>query len=423
MATQINHQSYLEERIVFTTLTGTYPIYLLGSLYLVGCVLGWLLLGILLTRWFIEGKRKTDFVPAVVWLWIISMFAMLVILWIGHADWELGTAKTVKSSIGWAKGWALMALFMFLGAVAPIRYETIIRGVCILSKHTLIFSVITLFAYIVRIPGDIYVSPLQFIGGPGPSFFTVSLYGLNPETGGGRWQFYGPWAPAAGLLACLGLVMCLHEKDPTFRKWGVFGCAVMVLLSQSRAGWVIFVILFPMVLLADKFKEPWFLLTAGILLPALLILGMPVYEFMMDSYEQIKQARPASTRVRAALENIAWQRWQSEAYWFGHGIVERGPKLVEGMPIGSHHSWYGLLFVKGLTGLLSLAIPMFVTIVYLFWQSQTSKLAHCALCMMAVFVCYSFFENLEILSYLYWPALLIIGMALNPANPNHAKSG
>ncbi|MBE1298598.1 MAG: O-antigen ligase domain-containing protein [Alteromonadaceae bacterium] len=423
MATQINHQSYLEERIVFTTLTGTYPIYLLGSLYLVGCVLGWLLLGILLTRWFIEGKRKTDFVPAVVWLWIISMFAMLVILWIGHADWGLGTAKTIKSSIGWAKGWALMALFMFLGAVAPIRYETIIRAVCILSKHTLIFSIITLFAYVVRIPGDIYVSPLQFIGGPGPSFFTVSLYGLNPETGGGRWQFYGPWAPAAGLLACLGLVMCLHEKDPKFRKWGVFGCAVMVLLSQSRAGWVIFVMLFPMVLLADKFKEPWFLLTAGILIPALLILGMPVYEFVMDSYEQIKQARPASTRVRAALENIAWQRWQAEAYWFGHGIVERGPKLVEGMPIGSHHSWYGLLFVKGLTGLLALAIPMFVTIVYLFWQSQTSKLAHCALCMMAVFVCYSFFENLEILSYLYWPALLIIGMALNPANPNHAKSG
>jgi hypothetical protein len=31
-----------------------------------------------------------------------------------------------------------------------------------------------------------------------------------------------------------------------------------------------------------------------------------------------------------------------------------------------------------------------------------------------VIVSYSFFENLEILSYLYWPALFWIGIAFNP---------
>jgi len=34
--------------------------------------------------------------------------------------------------------------------------------------------------------------------------------------------------------------------------------------------------------------------------------------------------------------------------------------------------------------------------------------------MIIVFICYSFFENLEILAFIYWPALLWIGMALNP---------
>jgi hypothetical protein len=47
------------------------------------------------------------------------------------------------------------------------------------------------------------------------------------------------------------------------------------------------------------------------------------------------------------LGEIAQQRWRHEAFWFGHGMVERGPHLVEYMPIGSHHSWYGLLLSKG----------------------------------------------------------------------------
>lgn len=417
MATQSINPVSTEERLIWFGLVATYPLYFLGALYITGSVLGYLILGVVLLRLFVEGN--TDYskqIPAMAWLWVAAMLVMLIALWIGHSDWGLGTGKTIKSSIGWAKGWALMALFIVLGSILPLRPELIIRGVCILCWHTFIFSVITFVAYKVGFPGELFVSPLKVVGGPGPNFFTVSLFGLNPETGGGRWQFFGPWAPAAGLLACVYLVFCLQEKDSTWRKKGILGATLMVLLSQSRAGWAIFVCLFPMVLFSDKFREPWFLLTAGFLIPALLILGLPLFEFLMDSYEQIKASRPASTRVRAALANIALQRWESEAYWFGHGIVERGPKLVEGMPIGSHHSWYGLLFVKGLVGLLALAIPMFISSIYLFFYSQFSKIAQTGLCLLAVFICYSFFENLEILSYLYWPALLWLGMAFNPKN-------
>ncbi|GLS24331.1 hypothetical protein GCM10007877_00420 [Marinibactrum halimedae] len=342
------------------------------------------------------------------------MSVMLIALWIGHGNWSLGMAKTIKSSIGWAKGWALLAVFPLLGAIVPIRPEVITRGVCIIAVHTLIFSFITFIAYLGRIPGELYISPLQVVGGPGENFFKVSLYGLNPETGGGRWQFFGPWAPAAGFLSCIYLIFCLQEKNPKWRNWGVAGCVAMILLSQSRAGLGIFIMLFPLVLFSDKIKEPWMLITLGIVLPILLLLGEPVYEFVMNSYQEIKEQRPGSTRVRSALANIAMQRWEAEAPIWGHGVVERGPKLVEGMPIGSHHSWYGLLFVKGLVGLFSLAIPLFISAIYLLWQAQFSEIARSGLCMIAVFVCYSFFENLEILSYLYWPALLWLGMAFNP---------
>ena len=414
MAKRQHSQTTAEEKLVWFGLTSTYPIYFVGGLYVSGSVLGWLILGVMVLRWLNRDTNQYRQVPMMVWLWIIGMLVMLIALWIGHANWGLGTGKTIKSTIGWMKGWALMALFIFIGAMCHIRKELLIRAVCVLAVHSLIFALISFCAYLVRFPGELFVSPLQAIGGPGPSFFTVSLYGLNPETGAGRWQFFGPWAPAAGLLACIYLIFCFQEKDPFWRNYGLLGCTVMCLLSQSRAGWVIFFALWPMMIFADKLKEPWLLMALGIGIPAILILGQPIFEWLITSYEEVKAARPGSTRVRQTLANLALQRWQAEAPWFGHGIVESGTKITAGMPIGSHHSWYGLLFVKGIVGLFALAVPLMLSTVYLFWRALSTYQAQVALCFMAVFICYSFFENLEILSYLYWPALIWIGMALNP---------
>ena len=82
------------------------------------------------------------------------------------------------------------------------------------------------------------------------------------------------------------------------------------------------------------------------------------------------------------------------------------------MPIGSHHSWYGLLFVKGLLGAIALAIPLAATTLSLMIRSLRGENARTGLAMVLTLVLYSFGENLEILAYLYWPALVMIGIAL-----------
>ena len=69
---------------------------------------------------------------------------------------------------------------------------------------------------------------------------------------------------------------------------------------------------------------------------------------------------------------------------------------------------------KGIVGLLALAIPLSITAIYLVLNSFRNPINYTATLMCVVFICYSFFENLEILSFLYWPALLWIGIALNP---------
>lgn len=414
MATRQHYQVCLEEKLTLMSLSATYLVYAIGGVYVMGSVIGYVLLGLVALRMVVQHSDAQPALSSMYHLWSVSMLIMLITLFIGHVNWQLGVAQTIKSSIGWAKGWALMAIFIWLGARSLIRPHYVVRGASVIAIHSVIFAVIGVVAYVGGIPGDLYVSPLKVVGGPGVDFFTVSLYGINPETGAGRWRFFGPWAPSAGLIACLFLIICSLEKDLTVRRWAYLGCALVCLLSQSRAGMLIFVCLIPLLWSQRFFNNPRILLIIGVATPLVLLLGQPLIEALLDSYQQVKDARPDSTRVRSALANIALQRWQSEAFWFGHGIVERGPKMVEFMPIGSHHSWYGLLFVKGLIGMLALAIPMTITLIYLLFNSLQSRFVQRAFCLVIVLFCYSFFENLEILMYLCWPAFLMIGMAFSP---------
>jgi len=129
-------------------------------------------------------------------------------------------------------------------------------------------------------------------------------------------------------------------------------------------------------------------------------------------WEGFKAARAGSTRVRMALKRIAVHRWQTGAPIWGHGVVEDGPHIVEYMPIGSHHTWAGVLFVKGVVGFIAIALPMGLSFVYLLIKSMDSRCptAKVGLSVVMILFLYTFGENLEILVYLYWPGLLVMGI-------------
>lgn len=433
MASNLLYKSSPEERIIFYSLAGTYGVYILGGMYVLGSVLGWLLLMVFLLKIFIRGSADGAGHPLLrisplVWLWVIGMVAMLLALLIAHIDRRLGTGMTIKSTIGWAKGWALLALFPLLGNLLKVNPAIVARGCCIAAFSAVPFAIVGIVFYAVGLSGELYMSPLKAIGGPLEAF-NVRLFGLNPETHLARWQFIAPWAPAAGLMSCFYLLICLQEQDRAWRFMGVLGATVMCLLCQSRAGWVIFIAIIPMVFGLSRLRNPRVWLATGVLIPALLLLAQPLYDWLLDSYTQVKQSRPGSTRVRETLARIAVQRWANEAPIWGHGIVERGPKSVEHMPIGSHHSWYGLLYVKGAVGFLALALPLALTSFAMLILAQYSKVAQASLGICIVIISYSLFENLEILVYLYWPALLWLGISLSPeaystawvGKPRHPK--
>ena len=101
--------------------------------------------------------------------------------------------------------------------------------------------------------------------------------------------------------------------------------------------------------------RPFFLWVTGVGIAFTGLAMAPLITFADDFATRFREARADSSRVREALARIAVNRWRDEAPVWGHGQLEAGPHLVEYMMIGSHHTWFGLLYVKGAVGMVAMA--------------------------------------------------------------------
>jgi hypothetical protein len=354
--------------------------------------------------------RATGPVPAVVWGWLGGMTVMLIALWLGHLDWGLGTGQTIKSSIGWAKGWALLALFPLAGAVLPIRREVLIRAQCVVGLWTLVLAPILIAAPYIGLPERIFTSPLKAVGGPGPEYFSVYFFTWDPSSWTPRWQFYAPWSPFAALLGTVMVLFALEEKDIKWRSIGIAAGAVMIFASKSRMGLVGLVACTTIPRMMPFVLRGWAWQALAGFTASMAVLGTTLATAATDAVAAFKGARADSTRVRETLQRIATERWQNDGYWFGHATVQPGSHAVEYMPIGSHHTWYGLLFVKGLLGFFAFLIPFVWQFAVTLKDATLGPRGRLPLGIMMTLTLLSFGENIEIEAYLLWPALLLLGI-------------
>ncbi|MAN74730.1 MAG: capsular biosynthesis protein [Henriciella sp.] len=420
MDTSPHHSRAPEDFIVALALAATWPVYLVGGLYVLGPVLGVGLTGLLLARVYLADSdlnvRGVFPVPAGVWVWVVGMLVMLLALEVGHASNNLGLGQTIKSTIGWAKGWALLALFPLVGACLNIRLETIIRAAGIVALGSLVLTPIFLMAPKVGLPEVLFVSPLKLVGGPGPEFFAIQLYSIEPTDGSTRLRYFTPWSPAAGLIGNMYLILALADRRKVWKWIGIISALCIILFSKSRLALAAALFIWPLVIAVGESRRPLMWLTAACGLFMLTPFAQMILDTVDSTLNSVKSMRADSTRVREALGDIAVQRWWTEAPIWGHGVVERGPHFVEFMPIGSHHTWYGLLFVKGIVGALALAVPLVWSLIEFallaFAKSPAGRIAFGMVLLMAF---YSIGENLEILSYLMWPGLVVMGIAAREA--------
>ncbi|QUS61640.1 O-antigen ligase domain-containing protein [Synechocystis sp. PCC 7339] len=400
------------ERLVWYSMVYIYGFYLLGATYIVGSVLG-VILGLYVgLKWWLQTEATPEAekikIHWLIWVWIISMAMMQVALVMGHLDFDLPTSTIIKSSIGWLKGWAALALYPLAGCL-PIRPRLIYRAVCVICLQTLLISPLLIIAPLLHFPEILYVSPLKAVGGPGTTFFDVSFYEVDFD-GSIRQRLFTPWGPALGFVANIYFVLALKEKNKKWRWFGIIGSLYLAQICKSRLA-IVSLILTPIFTFClARLSRPFTLMVLGIGSTITGIMAPWLFNLLDTIMRKFTEARSESSRVRTTLKQIAGYRWETEAPIWGHGIVESGPHVVEYMPIGSHHTWYGLLFVKGIVGFYALAIPMVLSLFLLLIKAQRYAVAEAGLAVLFILFLYTFGENLEILAYLYWPGLIIMGL-------------
>lgn len=398
----------LEEQVLYSALSGTWIIYFLGGTYLVPPIIGWMLVCLWASR-RIKGRNDTR-IPMIVWVWILSMLVMLVALFAGHIGWNLPISLLLKSSVGWMKGWALFAVFALIGACMHVRASVLAKAASNVAMQTLFLIPLMLVAPFIGIPASLYESPLAMLGGPGPEYFEVQLYGAG-FYGDTRWRFFAPWAPAATVAFGIITPLIIQQKSRLLNVLGMLTVILVVMMSKSRLGLISIPCTLLLAALLSRLTSPRVLFaTAAVVLLGGLF-GGSLIEFATEQKDALTQLRADSSFVRTTLANIAVYRWQTEAVLFGHGVVEAGPLIVAEMPIGSHHSWYGLLFVKGAVGFAALLVPLVITTVLLTVRAQKNRNARTALATIIFFWFCTFTENVEMLAYLMWPGFVILGIA------------
>ncbi len=349
--------------------------------------------------------------PATAIVWIAGMLALAVALVIAHIDSELGTPTLIKSCFGWMKGWALFAIFPLLGSMLSIRPALITRATGNLALQTLMLIPIFLLAPVVGLPKDLYVSPLSYVLGTGQEFFDVSLYTPEESTGRSRFRFFAPWPTAAAFIAGLGLVLAFHERDLRLRLAGIVVAILACWMAGSRLSIIALPAVIVLSLVLANLSRPAVWLALALVATVTFLGYDDVVHAYQDANDAFNAARADSSRVRATLGNIAVHRWWAEAPLFGHGTLDPGGHAVERMLIGSHHTWWGLLFVKGAVGFIGLAVPLAWSITELTIKAQRDPVARVGLGILLSIVVFSLGDNIEIIAYLIWPSLLFLGTA------------
>lgn len=415
MAVDATERKTPEEALVYGLIVATWGLWVVGALYHAYAIVPWVLAGWAVARRFGYTPHDPEMIAPLPWsvqLWIGSMGMMAVALLIGHINYGFGLLEIVKSLFGWAKGWALLAILPFAGATLRIRPQVIFRAANILSLQTLAITPLLLLGSVAGLPAVLYTSPFYYIGGASPTFFEVGTHWIDPGSTDVRFRFYSPWGPAAAFAAHILMVLGMFDRDRRWRIVAIVAAIVVCWLAKSRLSLVAIPAILLLLPIMSGLYRPLILALSGMVATTAAMALPAVISTIETATDQFQGARKDSSRVRRILQQIAIHRWWTEAPMFGHGTVERGPHLVEFMPIGSHHTWNGLLFVKGAVGWASLAIPMAVSFLMLLVKSQRDPVARAGLGVLLVIFFNSFGENIEILAYLAWPGLLLLGIAM-----------
>jgi hypothetical protein len=406
----------LPEMLVWYYILGTFVIYYLGAQFVIAPLLGAFLTIYLFVK-LLQQNENTPVsewieVPFISWLWLVAILIIEFALIMGHLHFGLGMDQIVKSSMNrWFKTWCLFPMFILAGSL-PIRPQLVYRAACILCFQSLFFILIGLGGVIAGIDGTEvgYNSPLKVLGGG--DFYEVKILGYTSTyLGENRMQLFAPWAPALSMIANIYFWFAWCEKDKKWRWLGLIGATTMIISSFSRAG-TVYLPLVPIIIwLAINITRPWVQVTIASVSFFVGIFGSTILTFIETFRAGVDSYRSGSSKIRSTIQRMTLEQFSRSPIW-GHGTIDgRGPAVTSRLPLGTHHTWNSALYTHGIVGCAAFAIAMIWSIIELLIKAPHSELARVGLSTLLILTLFSFSENLDSLSYIFWPGLLVVGIA------------
>ncbi len=406
------------ERVIWYTIVLSYPMYFLGLVFPVNTTLPWLLLINVGMRFWQQSDRtppddRVRILP-IVGVWVIAMLTVLVALLVGLTDFNNDIREIIRSSLNWCREWALYPICLTLGSCLRIRPQVIYRAVCNLCAQSLVMIGIGVAAFALKLPDLIYNSPIERLTQNGELFYEVRLYLIDVDSGGVRFTLFAPWAPALGLVACIYFLLALQESDRRWKTIGMVGATAMILASLSRGAFLFLPATMLLIWVWVSANRAYLQLVLSALLFWATLFSFTVMQAWENAIGGFIGARKSSSQLREVIQRLSLDRAAEAPIW-GHGKEIPGPQVLKKMLLGSHHTWIGLLFKHGIVGFAAVLIAVVTTLVMLALRAKADRLARVALAIMLVVLFTSMGESMEKLAYLFWPALVLVGMALRPA--------
>ncbi|OKH25859.1 capsular biosynthesis protein [Chroogloeocystis siderophila 5.2 s.c.1] len=399
------------EKVVWYSAIGTYGLYFLGAQYIFIPAIAWLLTLYLCKQIWQQTQKSSAnkiTIPWSIWVWIVSMLILELALIMGHIDFDLGLTKTIFSSINnWARQYALLALFPLIGYL-NIRPQILYRAACIICLQSLILAAISCLIFALHLPHIEYVSPLAILGGGSDELYSVDFYEIEYGTNLLRLKLFAPWCPELGMIANIYFFLAFQEHNYKWRIIGVVGAITMIIGSFSRAAILCLPLVITLVWVIGKLAQPITYITLAIASFITSIFTPQLINFIQTSREQFDSFRSSSSEVRGLLVNLALDRWYEAPIW-GHGVVT---PWLNTPGIGTHHTWVGLLFIRGIVGFFAFATPLFCSFIDLLFKVQKSITAKVGMSIILILFIFSSVIDISYIVHLYWLGLVMLGISL-----------
>ena len=366
-----SYENDLAERSVYYYVVLTPVFWALGVLVPLGILLVlWLTLRAPIKAWASDGLFLA-------WALVAAAQGVSVMVNCADAGGVLGcTARRLPSSV--VIGWLVLGMALFVGRHYRLLTPTIIRAVTVLGAWLLAFGIVSMILYfVVGMPRLIVASPLASLVPsdlPAVQFhLTMTFFAGEPFLGREwpRLTLFYPWPVALSFTGIAIFLISMQERAFFWRLLGMLGGILAIATSLSRAGYVIFFACLG-ILFWLKLEQGlrWLVALAGLGLVILAVAAEPGLLNITDVlYDRFTSARAGSSSARHLVYEASFNAFL-ERPMTGYGWP--GPYLHPNIPIplGSHSTFYGVLYTGGLITIVPLFLAGMLTLGRLFLRAQ-----------------------------------------------------